>query len=134
MSVVVVETLDDLRILVAGWTFPGWTFYVRESGALARNQGVPTIAFESRMSTLQNAQITPRAPGRLTNFSMEARVKLPSRVTEIQLIGLDLVKWTMMHEAAEFFQEDGRPVFDPHDTLLESAIYAAPAIPWQPGE
>jgi hypothetical protein len=128
-----ITTEEELRLLVAGWTFPGWHFDVHY-GKLARNRGVTVIGFASNGSTLINAQVTPRAPGRLTNFNMETPIEFPVDEGAAREAGLDLVRWVMLHESAEFFQEDGKPLFDPHDRLNESMVYGEVPIPWQPGE
>jgi hypothetical protein len=126
---------DAIEQLLATWTFPGWRFvYLSTGGRLAKNRGIPCLEFSTDGTAILNAQIGPRSPSLSTVFQMEAPFE-PETEVEARHLAFGLIRWVMIHEAAEFFQENRVSVFDPHDNRNAAILYDPPIpIPWQEGE
>lgn len=125
-------TREELASAVAEYTFKArdqWIFEVREPH-LPRNAGLPLV-IRLRSWSLSDT----RSEGGKTVFDMEHPIDLPVSAADLSLLLLDLVRFTWLHEAAEWLQRDGVPVFDPHDNANLEAVYHRPIpILWKEGE
>ncbi len=117
------ETVAEVNDWLADYSFQEWELVCREPH-LPRNQGCGTV-----LRMIHRDLVDCDRDGR-TFFDMEIPIVLP--VTQGAALSKlwQLIQFTAMHEAAEWFWRSGTKVYDPHQPVTEPVIFGKPTIVW----